>query len=235
MKSFSQFVGGTKIETPKIELLPTKDIQYVKEQLKTLQSHYFEKDPDILNEQMLVLTYLVNEKTNVYKILNELKKELYINGRYLSRCIFTKDNDVIKFPFNNIEEVIEKVNNQLNKYDDFSMEVYSLPNFSIESNYKGNDLYHVTSKDRVESILNNGLICKNEKKSHNNFPRIYLTSGIEESKKFENKLHELFNTNTVRLYINNENLKLKLYKDPEWYCGLFTYQNIPAKYINIRD
>ena len=235
MKSFSQFVGNTRIEVPKMELLPTKDIQYVKEQLKSLQSQYFEKEPDIQNDQMLVLTYSVDKKTNLTNILTELKKELYINGRYMSRCIFIKNEDVTKFPYNNIEEVVEKVNSHLNKYDNFSLEVYSLPNFSMESDYKGKDLYHITSKDRVESILKNGLICKNEKKSHNNFPRIYLTNTVDDSKRFENKLHELFNTDTVQLYIDNENLKLKLYKDPEWYCGLFTYENIPAKYISIKN
>lgn len=99
-------------------------------------------------------------------------------------------------------------------------------------------LYHFTTKDKVDSILKNGLRIKEG--TYRYFPRrIYLYSTIKKLKDIDNiedfmkEVTGLENINEVSiLKINLHDHKIPMYHDETMEEGaVYCYNNIPSKFI----
>ena len=110
-------------------------------------------------------------------------------------------------------------------------------------------LYHLSIQSYKDSILNKGLIPKSKSKLTKHLDRIYVCDNIIDCKKLipKMKLHYMLledeervkgrkpkrNTKWIIFEINNSNLKLKLYNDPNYDNGYYVIENIPNEYIAV--
>jgi hypothetical protein len=111
-------------------------------------------------------------------------------------------------------------------------------NFDFEDTGIKLNLYHITTKDKLNKIMDNGLVPKSKKIIDNHPDRIYLFEKIEDCLYFfEQKSNYLKNIKEpLILKINVKSLpKLKLYKDPKFLDvdAFYTHDNIPPHSLKI--
>lgn len=99
-------------------------------------------------------------------------------------------------------------------------------------------LYHITTKNNVDSILKNGILPKSDDIRHKYPPRIYVSDNIPTLKTLSKELKRWRGEDEyVILEIDTGELNIKLYKDTtSAYRGHYYIQdinNIPSKYIKI--
>jgi len=180
-------------------------------------SLYSELDNSYSNKKFSL--YLDNYSNNILDNIITLVSNLgyYPSCFYYNRNLFkfTKEN-LKKFKLKPIKIVFDA------KYD----------NEYIPNNYI---IYHITSKNNVEKILNNGLCPKSKNKLSIHPERIYFLETIGECKNLINhfnSIEDFKNVTYVILKINIkiikndiEEIKYTFFEDPNS-SGFYTYNNI---------
>ena len=115
--------------------------------------------------------------------------------------------------------------------------IYDAVNENVDDviyNKKHGILWHLTTKEKAKSILNNGLEARIEKKISTHPPRIYFftsDSSKDIIKKYGEALHKNDDIVILRIDLNKLNRKLKFFMDKESFVpganAVFTRWPIP--------
>lgn len=124
--------------------------------------------------------------------------------------------------------------NKPNFHNTFSIILYCEAKFDIIYDKSISYLYHITTSNKINKIKQIGLTPKSNNKKTTHSERIYFTinkqSALELYSKFKrDKPHQEFSL----IIINGKEIRnLRLFKDPNFKHGLYTYQNIPPLFID---
>ena len=202
---------------------------------------------DICNKKFFSYSYENLLTHDVNKLCNKLKKE------FPNIEIIVKENQSLEI-IQNTFKINDKLKSLLNFYGYFITNTYiRLGKFVIfvepfipkeMTDYLYNECYgvcyHICNKKSTESILKNGLRCKQAEYRY--FPkRIYLyctNKNIKKDDEFKQLFYELTKHDCYKNYdvlkINLNHFNCLLYKDPymKYKGAVFTYNNIPASLIS---
>ena len=128
-----------------------------------------------------------------------------------------------------------------------TVEIIYESKFDLEVD-KPDNLYHLTIQSYKDKILKHGLIPKGKSKLTRHLDRIYVCDSIDNCKTLIPKMKVYYdmlkdrdltsgkkskrNTKWIIFKINN-NLNMKLYKDPNYPHGYYITENISNKNITI--
>lgn len=97
---------------------------------------------------------------------------------------------------------------------DFEIFSWSNPNVFGKLNHIPNVCVHLTTKDRVQSILKHGLILKSPRNTTEGVSRgVYLAASADA---LLEDCMDTFSTDMVTLLVDVTSIKHKLKPDPEW-------------------
>jgi hypothetical protein len=229
INKYSDFILNETLQTHEIDLT----IRNVREELSLLRYNFsIEKYENKINIRL----HDVN-KTQSFKLLLDNLNNLLIDrhGWFPSKM--------------NLENLYNLKN--LLKYDEDyilnnyiylkSIEISYEPKFDIETD-SPDKLYHLTIQEYEKSIGKFGIIPKSKNKLSRHLDRIYVCINSDDCYKLINqmRIHYLntkfnVNRNWVIYEIDNSDLKLKLYKDPNYKGGYYCIENIPPKNLKIFD
>ena len=98
------------------------------------------------------------------------------------------------------------------------------------------DLYHVTTKKKLDKIQKIGLTPKSMSKISEHPDRIYLAINKNGADFIKNQLEQYNESELIVLKIDITKLQNhKFMKDPNYNVGVYTYQNIPPNAIEVVD
>jgi hypothetical protein len=205
---------------------------YIKNKLNTLNLDYtinfFDDSEDKFD---------VSVDTNGAIIITEIKDIAnYISnlcGYFPSSFISTNKLGGRQFKWNDLN------NNTVNS-NTINLKIRFESKYSVtEEIICPDELFHFTPKTNLPNIMKYGLYPKAKNRDSEHPSRIYLFPDYENNKGLLNGLKRSDLMNNTRkeyvvLRIDCSTKKLKLYTDPNYTKGYFTYDNINPKYITVQ-
>lgn len=112
--------------------------------------------------------------------------------------------------------------------------------YDIEVNVKPTDkLYHASPTKNESKILKLGLVPKSKEKSTTHPDRIYLTFDVNDAISIAKKKDFNKGEKMTIFFIDNAKLnqqrKIRFFKDPNFYAGVYIYENIPPEFIFVKN
>jgi hypothetical protein len=173
---------------------------------------------------------IYNGKTiNINFILSEQNKEIYeklnnflynvcgwFHGVSIADGMLTKDKlDFLK----------HKSGNVILQYEaKFDIEVTEIPN----------DLYHLTTCDKLKKVLNNGLTPRTSTEYFNFENRIYLSKSKDSLIDFAKQKSSINKKDCfiiLKITLNGFTDRIRFFTDPNFNDGIYTLENIPKPTI----
>jgi hypothetical protein len=108
------------------------------------------------------------------------------------------------------------------------------PKFDVEIDKIPNNLYHITTCDKLNKILKNGLTPRTSTQYFNFENRIYLSKDKESLLNFAKQKFQINKTECfviLQLYINTFTDRIRFFIDPNFNGGIYTLENIPKQTI----
>lgn len=108
--------------------------------------------------------------------------------------------------------------------------------FNLRADNIPDKLYHLTTKDKCDKILSNGLTPKSSFRFFNFTDRVYLSLNIDALTSFAIQKSNITEKNDfVILEINGNKLNpnMRFFKDPNFINGIYTLENIPPQAIKV--
>ena len=169
---------------------------------------------------------------DVFGLLNKNFTNLF--GWYPS-YLYLENLSGMKNKMNYDEKYLKKTYKYLNE-----VSIIYESKFDIVVNIP-NKLYHLSIQEYEGKILTDGIVPKTKSKLSSHGNRIYVCSNIDDCEDLIEEMKFYFfdkkdkvNTKWVIYEINTENLKLKLFKDPNYIeKGFYLLGNIPPNNISV--
>lgn len=108
------------------------------------------------------------------------------------------------------------------------------PKFDIEIDKIPDTLYHLTTCDKLNKVLSNGLTPRTSTQYFNFENRIYLSTNKDVLINFAKQKSNINKTDCfiiLQLYISTFTNRIRFFKDPNFTEGIYTLENIPKETI----
>lgn len=191
--------------------------------------HRIEKNND---NKTFNLTFENNVPINVidglFNIINNM-------GYFCSYCTYFKKIGGKNLPWVDIMDYIDKSKSCT------GIKFYFESKFDETLKHKPSELYHVCNEVNIHKIKKIGLIPKSKSKRTNHPDRIYVTLHLSNAQKmmnnfiFDDRIKGLNNTyHIIKIDITDKYYdNIRLFKDPNYQGGYYTYQNFRPKDLNL--
>lgn len=207
-------------------------------------------DPDHEFPNTIRIFTSTNIDKNNFDKLNNLCFKLFgwkfikmtpvFGGDLKSLNLFNFSYDYRNILFNN--QKLDSIDNRIYMHYEFIYEAKFSTKF-VET-FNADTLYHIIDENKFNKIYRQGLVPK----SYNIFnklgmaarqlPRIYLNFNLDEEKYMASYVIPFNSMLILRInpeLINKLFLLKRFYRDPASKHGIFTYENIPPKYLQYLD
>ncbi|MBO5003834.1 MAG: hypothetical protein J6D03_00905 [Clostridia bacterium] len=261
MKSLKSYNACSNIESQIKNLVENRETE--QEKYEFIREYYDSEIPDniaktftdislndFINENLLSHNYKLLQKKLSVKLSQYIVsyEDYYGNGDKKSFIVKVNDLNILLNP--ELHRLLKFFNYYIKTINKIDKTIFVGPLY-LESAYKqvwdNNGIgYHFTSSNRVESILKNGLRCKDVSDKQFELSRIYMFSTNRDLTEYDKEYIEYFSgmaTNNIWQEVSKYGLaiikidlsKLKQ-KNIEWYKdtfmkekeAVFTYTNIPS-------
>ena len=191
--------------------------------------HNIEKND---NSDIFSISFEDSIKNNVVEGLFGIINNL---GYFCSYCTYFKKIGGKNFPWVDINDYSNKSKNCI------KVQFFFESKFDKTLKHKPSILYHVCNEKNLDKIKKIGLIPKSKNKRTNHPERIYVALHLDNAKKMMdnfifddrindvNNMYSILKINTSDEYYDN----IKLFKDPNYIGGYYTYQNFRPKDIEV--
>lgn len=227
--TFSEYILNETLKTTPIN----KAISNIETELSLLRYDFsIESDED---NKLYITLYNVN-KTQIFSLLLDTLNNLLIDRHGWFPSKFYIKN------INGFQNVLKYDQDYLVNNQDYIKEV----KICYEAKYdlevdKIDILYHLTIQEYKNKISKIGIVPKSKNKLSRHLDRIYLCKNVDDCYFLINKMNVHYsnknniNSKWIIYKIDNLELNLKLYKDPNYKNGYYCVDNIHPKYLTIYD